>query len=226
MATLFALPIAAYGFEWIVSYCESWYAHHSGREDKTQGVLGSRVFAALVVALALCELVPYKISFLDLVYRPGLWQIHSTMKYFYSWEKKLTREEDLFVRRALQQIPKGSLIVNVPRDGSCNCYAVEDANVFFRRANITGMADEETCEIVRLRLRDYVEDKEVHDIIKELGIKYVLLLDCEPSENPTTIEIRYKPEDWYGIETIDENTPGFTLVLSEGDMRLYAVDEA
>lgn len=148
------------------------------------------------------------------------------MKDFYSWKSKLTGDEDLFVRKVLQQIPEGALIVNVPRDGSCNCYAVEGANVFFRRTHTTGRVDEEASEIVRLRLRDYAEDEEVQQLVEDLGIRYVLLLDREPSENPTTIKMRYKPEDWYGIETIDENTPGFTLVYSEGDMRLYAVDAA
>lgn len=33
----------------------------------------------------------------------------------------------------------------------------------------------------------------------------------------------YLPENWTGVTNIDENTPGFELVLSEGDMRLYKI---
>ena len=35
----------------------------------------------------------------------------------------------------------------------------------------------------------------------------------------------YLPENWTGITRITEDTPGFELVLSEGDMRLYKIVE-
>lgn len=35
----------------------------------------------------------------------------------------------------------------------------------------------------------------------------------------------YNPEDWAGIESIDENTSGFQLVYKDRDIRLYRVVE-
>lgn len=34
---------------------------------------------------------------------------------------------------------------------------------------------------------------------------------------------RYKPEDWAGIESVTDETPGFEVVLADGDMRLYKI---
>lgn len=225
MATLFALPIAAYGFEWAMGFLEERYTYRTAGKGETSKVHATWVAAGmLAVVMLLVEFAPVKISIHEHTYRPGLRRVHSTLRDYYSWDYKLTGEEDRFVRKALQQIPEGSLIVNIPRDGSCICYAVEGANVFFRRTSTGCLAGPEIGEMVRTRLCDYVEDEEIHKIVEDLNIQYVLRLDSEPSENPTTIKLRYKPEDWCGIEAIDESTPGFTLILSEGDMRLFAVD--
>ena len=56
-----------------------------------------------------------------------------------------------------------------------------------------------------------------------MNAKYVILLDDKSSDNPTLETLRYKEEKWAGIESIDESTPGFKLLLSEGDMRLYEI---
>ena len=34
----------------------------------------------------------------------------------------------------------------------------------------------------------------------------------------------YFPEQWKGIEGVDDSTPGFSVVLSRDDMRLYKID--
>ena len=33
----------------------------------------------------------------------------------------------------------------------------------------------------------------------------------------------YYPDQWTGIDAINDQTPGFEVVLSEGDMRLYRI---
>ena len=66
----------------------------------------------------------------------------------------------------------------------------------------------------------------VWNAVRESGVQYVLLLDCGSGEGRTVSKLRYEDADWEGIETINDETPGFTPVLSEGDMRLYRIDAA
>lgn len=35
--------------------------------------------------------------------------------------------------------------------------------------------------------------------------------------------ITYHPDEWAGIDSVDDETPGFEIVLSQGDMRLYRI---
>ena len=65
--------------------------------------------------------------------------------------------------------------------------------------------------------------EEVQRLVNDLDARYVLMLDVQGSDHRTTTTIRYKEENWRGIETIDEQTPGFKLLLSEDDMRLYEI---
>ena len=64
---------------------------------------------------------------------------------------------------------------------------------------------------------------EVRQTLEDLDAHYVMLLDDPSSDNPTKTSLRYEEDSWKGIETITENTPGFKLILSEGDMRLYEI---
>ena len=59
--------------------------------------------------------------------------------------------------------------------------------------------------------------------VEKAGARYVMLLDEKSYDDRTVVKLRYKEEDWVGIESITQDTPGFTLVLSEGDMRLYRI---
>ena len=35
--------------------------------------------------------------------------------------------------------------------------------------------------------------------------------------------ITYHPDEWAGIDSVNDETPGFEIVLSQGDMRLYRI---
>ena len=39
----------------------------------------------------------------------------------------------------------------------------------------------------------------------------------------SVVKLRYKEEEWVCLESITQDTPGFTLMLSEGEMRLYRI---
>ena len=122
MTALFAVPLAAFGFAWLVKLGASLLEKmHFGR----QGSCGSRAMAVvLVVLLAVCQFAPVRFAFGKTDVRPGLMKIHAEVSSRYSWEKGLTSEEDAFVKHVMS-IAGRDCVVNVPNDGSCWSYGVE-----------------------------------------------------------------------------------------------------
>ena len=94
----------------------------------------------------------------------------------------------------------------------------------FRRSATAGPSGSEPyATVLRTKLCDYTASDEVREAVEKTGARYVMLLDEKSYDDRTVVKLRYKEEDWVGIESITQDTPGFTLVLSEGDMRLYRI---
>ena len=221
MTALFAIPLAALGFAWFVKLGASLLGKmRLGR----QGANCSHVVAmVLVVLLAVCQFAPVRFAFGKTDVRPGLMKIHAEVGSRYSWEKGLTSEEDEFVKRVMS-IAGRDCVVNVPSDGSCWSYGVEGLNALFRRSATAGPSGSEPyATVLRTELCDYATSDEVREAVEKAGARYVMLLDEKSYDDRTVVKLRYKEEDWVGIESITQDTPGFTLVLSEGDMRLYRI---
>lgn len=221
MTALFAIPLTALGFAWLVELGTSLLGKmRFGR----QGANNSRVVAmVLVVLLVVCQFAPVRFAFGKTDVRPGLMKIHAEVGSRYSWEKGLTSEEDEFVKRVIS-IAGHDCVVNVPSDGSCWSYGVEGLNALFRRSATAGpLGSEPYATVLRTQLCDYAVSDEVRDAVEKTGARYVMLLDEKSCDDRTVVKLRYKEEDWIGIESITQDTPGFTLVLSERDMRLYRI---
>lgn len=221
MTALFAIPLAALGFAWLVKLGTSLLEKmRLGRQRANN----SRVVAAvLVILLTACQFAPVRFAFGKTDVRPGLMKIHAEISSRHSWEKGLTSEEDAFVKRAMS-IAGRDCVVNVPSDGSCWSYGVEGLNTLFRRSATAGPSESEPyATVLRTKLCDYAASDEVREAVEKTGARYVMLLDDKSCDDRTVVKLRYKEEDWVGIESIAQDTPGFTLVLSEGDMRLYRI---
>ena len=144
--------------------------------------------------------------------------------YGFGSEQVYTADERSFVGRVKELIPEGSLVINLPSDGSVFAYAADGLNVYYKSDN----PDDETSEsrLIRTGLVDIATDTAVAQAVKETGAQYVLLLD------PGDLDVRasqavtplgtYLGEDWRGL-LIDDETPGFTCLLAKGDMRLYKI---
>ncbi len=132
------------------------------------------------------------------------------------------RKDDAgFMRRVVAITGHDDLILNIPLDGSMYAYPIDDANVFYKR-ELTG-PDSETSQALRLRLNEYAESPEVQKAVEETGAKYVLQLSVKGPEGANYADYeRNRPEDWVGIASVTPDTPGFKLVLSDGNMALYA----
>lgn len=133
-------------------------------------------------------------------------------------------EERAFVERALA-ITGDDLVLNMPDDGSEFAYAVSGMQTYYRYSGPYGKPDETPeSHLIRMHLRSFASNEGVRDAVEKVGAQYVLLLDqgdvrLEGSRHLYT----FHPWQWGGISRVDDETPGFEVVLAEGDMRLYRI---
>ncbi len=139
----------------------------------------------------------------------------------------LDAEEEDFVEKAEDLLADDDAVVlNIPSDGSSFLYGIDNINLFYRRDEGIG-SESETAQsrIIREGLHELQTNPEVADAVRSTGAKYLLLLDYG-KEEPKTRFHSYKEDKWMGMESVTENTSGFELLLSEGDMRLYKIKPA
>lgn len=157
-------------------------------------------------------------------YQTGLLATRDYLEWRYSSRTWLTSDEREFTRKAMEMMPEGAYVFNIPNDGSEWLHGAEGLNTAYRRVVWNDL--DASNESVRGHLNEIATSEEVQEAVKELGIQYVLVLD-ELGDQTNTIldDYAYFPEKWIGIDSIREDTPGFELLLSEGDMRLYKIDD-
>ena len=179
----------------------------------------------MTALFVLCQFLPLSVGYGDRQIHLGLVNINQEISTRYSWDQTLTSEEDAFIDEVMEIIPEDAMVINVPSDGSCWSYGVEGLNTFYRRSSNTGSRDDaQEAELIRTQLCNVTTNEEVQRTLEDLDARYVMLLDDPSGDNPTKLSLRYEEKNWTGIETITEDTPGFNLILSEGDMRLYEIE--
>lgn len=124
----------------------------------------------------------------------------------------------------VKEIVGDDIVYNIPYDGSFLAYQVDGLRTVYRLP-YTGAGQNADQKILQARLSEYATDAEVAKAVENVGAKYVMMLDYGHIPYHRTWP-EYYPENWEGITDIDENTPGFELVLSEGDMRLYKIKDS
>lgn len=139
-------------------------------------------------------------------------------------EQVYSSEERAFVKKALELIPDNALVLNQPHDGSVFAYGLEGLNTYFRSAATFGYND--TAETIRQGLDNIATDKAVQDAVKSTGAEYLIMLDqgvaYKDGKWLSTYYDSYVPF-WDGLNKVTDETPGFELLLSDGDMRLYKI---
>ncbi|MEG0759686.1 MAG: DUF6541 family protein, partial [Raoultibacter sp.] len=133
-------------------------------------------------------------------------------------------DEREFIQEALRTIPSGSVVVNEPNDGSAFAYGVDGIYAVYRNLRTYGGDNEtEDSKIIRKRLSEIEKNDQVKSAVKRSGAQYLLLLDQGDVGRKEPYPFTYHEEDWTGVNAVDDKTPGFEIVLSEGDMRLYKI---
>ena len=132
-----------------------------------------------------------------------------------------------FVNKSDKLIKPGAKVINIPFDGSCLAYDIQGLNTYYRDPHISGSKNSSETEhswLYRKQLSNYLDCQQIRDALKKDCIEYVLMLDDGESEGePERYFAGYNENDWSGITSINENTPGFSLVLAKDDMKLYRI---
>ena len=134
--------------------------------------------------------------------------------------------EEVFLTKAKQIVPDGSLILNDPMDGSFLAYSIYGMRMYYR--NFVGFGDvNESAEskLIRLHLNELSINPDVQEAVDKVDAKYVVVLRGKEDE-ASFINLRgdYDPALFTGITSITESTPGFKLLLKTGPMALYEIE--
>lgn len=224
LVALASVPLASMGIYCFVKII-AWCANRLGASRSAIRILGF----CFVVLGVLCIYRP--VSLMDNSDAKSAFEVVNNKLNWLSDEnvRRYTVEESTFVDKTMDLVkddPGG--IVNIPYDGSVFAYGANAANVMFRSYAMAG-GDSEKPEsvLMRDRLNDIANNESVRNAVAALNAKYVLQLDANGvGAASSSLDDGLADEEMYrGIIAINESTPGFTLLVSEGDMRLYRIDD-
>lgn len=129
-----------------------------------------------------------------------------------------------FVEKVVEVVGPDALILNEPNDGSAFAYGLDDLNVYYRYVSGYGVPEEsEASKIIRRSLDVAALDPRVAQAVKSTGAEYLVKLDCDGRTEYSRFLFSYEEREWFGVDRVTDDTPGFEVVLSEGDMRLYRI---
>ena len=223
---LYLMPVASLGLAWICETATGFFAKRGGKIPLLSSY--PQLAGAIIVLLLVCVTFPTStVTIGGRTFHPSFASMHMHLERIYAQDENRVygAEEVAFVDKALELIPEGALVVNSPNDGSLFAYGVNHMNTYFRASAVKHMSDEAT--IIRKRLIEYTTNADVRKALETADANYVLLLDQGVAyEDLIKLPQFYeKNKDQYrGIDDIRDDTPGFTVLLAEGDMRLYRID--
>ena len=184
--------------------------------DKRASVFTTRVLPALI-------LVGYCAAVILVSYRGIVNSMRD--RYNVKSDHVYNTEEIAFVNEA-REITEGDLVLNSPNDGSLWAYGVNGLNTYYREFKFETHTS--PGKTIRLRLSSYSKNSDVQRAVEYTGARYVLLLDKDVAYKEGKWLGQYRKQhikEWAGIDAVDDNTPGFELVLKRGDMRLYRIQK-
>ena len=114
------------------------------------------------------------------------------------------------------------LVINQAFDGSVFAYGLYDLDVYYRSfGDAWNSGETKDSKNIRLRLDEISWNVEVKDSAQSVGAKYLMMLDYGKGETGEGCLQYYVKNDWVGLNAVNDDTPGFEVVLARDDMRLY-----
>lgn len=167
-----------------------------------------------------------KVQFGELVETP-FGHVEGVLERFNTLSSNAVYDEDEvgFVDQ-VKDVVGDSVVLNVPFDGSALSYGVNGLHV----VNLDLYGYPNGTEglkgtAVRGNLDEYVNNQNIKDTLESNDIQYLLLLDIDDWDGERTYPDHVDLSSWSGLMNVTEDTPGFELMLSEGDMRLYKLTD-
>lgn len=223
--SLAAMPLICIGIASVFSLLDNSVSNwHS---IKTKGTPIIKLSASVLIILIVC--FPFFID--NYLGYPTTFQDYKRLL-DYKFDKEspsvYSSDEVDFVNKSDKLIKPGAKVINIPFDGSCLAYDIQGLNTYYRDPHISGSKNSTETEhswLYRKQLSNYLDCQQIRDALKNDHIEYVLMLDDGESEGePERYFAGYNENDWSGITSINENTPGFSLVLAKDDMKLYRIN--
>lgn len=139
-------------------------------------------------------------------------------------DRFINRAKINFLQRA-HAIVGNDVVLNNPYDGSVLAYGYMGMNTLWRYPKT--LQEYERPGFAQLRLEAYAaaDRYKVQDIIRRTHAAYLLSLG-EHVRTDTSLAGDYIPQTFSGITRVTAETPGFTLVLEDGDMKLFRINES
>lgn len=137
-------------------------------------------------------------------------------------ESTFDSDEVAFAAQA-KSVVGDAKVLNFPYDGSIFAYGVSGLNVCNRTwGGYEGSAAE--MSLINAGVDRVAYDDDVKNALDNEDIHYLVLFDYGNETGRGLSYTEYNPDYWTGVEGVTDQTHGFTLLLSSGDMRLYRID--
>lgn len=221
MVALFSIPLSTLGLDFILCKVRDAFSGSDGIDFSSNFL--PQVFCVIIIACGLFW--PESVNPTASNYSP-VGFTKSVFNYMYSIndiDNNLTSDELAFLGE-VKQIAGDELIINNPFDGSVYGYATSDLNLMYRKFSSFGEGEAAVSKQIRHGLDRISRDSAIVRDVKQAGAKYLLVLDYGENGREGVDMPGYHKSDWAGIDSIDDSTLGFSLVLSEKDMRLYSIE--
>lgn len=218
MCCIFAFPLIAAG-------AYTLYRLIMGKAaftPKVKAPVGRKVALVLVGALmlwvsysplpgALAGVIPYPLG-----------AIRQRIGHDFTMNEPYSQQERAFVDKIMAKIGPDTLVLNIPSDGSLFAYSINNMRTYWRPLNGYGDGSESSDSMyLRFYLDRLSYDQRVQKIVKQIGAKYVLVLEGKGGAN---IGPNDQYGDFAGLAGITKSTPGFKLVAQDHNMRLFEID--
>ena len=219
MVSLFAIPLEALGLASVLSLV--------ARLLKERGLHFGRCKMGFLLACALVALFypNYSVNGVmeNVVTQNGLMADRLRSVSSTAFVSILDRSELAFSERVGAFVSENASIINSPDDGSAFLYGTEGMDVVYRRNYAGSKTETQQSKLIREHLDEYAWNDEVKEAVSSIGAGYVLKLRS-PEGGGSNFHT-YKSEDWHGVESINDRTDGFRLVMEDEGMELYEIEK-
>lgn len=224
MLSITAIPVAALGLSTLLSCIEKLLFRSVETSTKHRGSVATNVLVLFALGLLLYNTN----SLLPSDSKASQWTTAiGQVEGVYNSEsfQPYTKDEQAFVEEVKSHLPSNELVINFPYDGSIFSYPINNLNIYYKAKSLNNETAE--SQLIRTGLNRIAIDSEVQNAVREIGAKYVLVLDRGGFRQVNETDandgyVNYRISQWTGLDITDE-TLGFELAMSEGNLRLYEI---